>query len=212
MTRYFKSCFLIIACLLILSCKKNNQSPVAENNTYQPTTKGSYWKYNQVSPTLAATETVTMTGATNVFNSRLYYEYESVFATSNSSARATGYFYEKDGVVMSATLHGPESIFLKANAVVGETWVYMGPASDQANGINISEPYSVVAEVVAKEINYSVAGKTFKDVIHLKFKKRADSGTTTPMYDCYVAKGVGLIERISADGKTTSQLVEYSIK
>jgi len=212
MSLRFNYCFLIIACLFTLGCKKNNQTPVTENKTYQPTSKGSYWKYNQVSPTLSATETITMTGATSVFNSGLYFEYESVFETGNSSAKATGYFYEKDGVVMSATLHGPESLFLKANAAVGETWVYTKLISIDFAGGNVSESYNIIAEVVSKGITRTVAGKTFTDVIDLKFKQQPKSGAATAMYDCYVAKGVGLIERVSDDAKTTSSLIEYSIK
>ena len=57
----------------------------------------------------------------------------------------------------------------------------------------------------------TVAGKQFFNVIHLKHRKKTSSGAVTDMYDYYVAKGVGMIERKSADGSISS-LVEYSIK
>lgn len=199
--------------LMAFGCKKSDQSPEDESkNNYQPVTKGSYWKYSNLTPSGSNLETVTMTGATKVINTRTYYEYESVLGSNQSGLSATGYFYAKDGIVMSALSDNSEVIFLKENAVVGETWIYSGPMSDKILGQVASEPYTIVAKLVEKGITHTVAGKAFTNVIHVKYIKNPNSGPTTDLYDYYIAKGVGMVERKTVDGGSNSLLVDYSIK
>ncbi len=150
-----------------------------------------------------------MTGASKIINNRLYFEHNTVHQGGNNS---TGYLFSKDGVVMSSTGDN-ESLFLKENAAIGETWIYMGPFKEQqAIGGYVVGSYTIVSELIEKGITYTVAGKTFKDVIHIKHRNHSSSGTKTNINDYYLARGVGMIERRSADGKDVSSLVEYSIK
>lgn len=202
---------LAILTTAFLSCKKGNNEPAETlNNTYQPVTKGSYWKYNEVSPYGTKVSTTTMTGEKVVINNRIYDEYTTVIDGLNTTG--IGYFYVKDGIIMATASSSSEALFLKENAAVGETWIFMGPMNDEVPGNITSETYSIIAKVIEKGIAHTVAGKTFKNVIHIKHIQQFTSGATVDLNDYYIAKGVGMIERKKADGTFSSLLIDYSIK
>jgi len=186
-----------IVVLMALGCKKNNESPdTGSKDTYQPVTKGSYWKYINPSTGEIAT-TNTMTGATTVVNGRVYHEYKSVEPPGRENF---GHYYSENGMVMTFNING-EVLMLKDGAAVGESWV------------SVTTPtYSLIAKTLEKGITYVVSGRTFTNVIHIKTVKQYSVGATDDYYDYYFAKGVGLIERKEPNGAPSLSLSDYSIK
>ncbi|MGY3214051.1 hypothetical protein [Mucilaginibacter sp. HD30] len=204
--------FIIV--LMACGCKKNNESPdTGSKNSYQPVSRESFWKYKEIGPSgTPLTTLVTMTGATKTINGHMYYEYTTQLAPSG--AKGTGYSYSENGIVRSA-IGDVENLFLKENAAIGETWTYMGPMADKEEirpGVFVDSYSTVIAKVVEKGINYTVEGKAFANVIHIKQMKQYSSGATIDLDDYYIAKGVGMIERKSADGTNGSLLVDYAVK
>ena len=199
--------FIIV--LMAFGCKKDNDSPnTGSKNTYQPVTKGSYWKYNGLS-TGTVFSTITMTGATMTLNGRIYYEHKTVL--EQSGTESTGHFNSENSEVRSFAGNN-EALFLKENAAIGETWVSLRVDGSTSSGPMYQEPYTVIAKIVETGINYTVAGKTYTNVIHSKHMRQFSSGATSDLYDYYVAKGVGMIERKNPDGSSSTALLEYSIK
>jgi hypothetical protein len=207
---------LLFIASIALGCKKSRETPESvSNNSYQPVTKGSYWKYQDFfSGTAPRYSTITMTGDQIYIEARRYYKYQSVI--EGVSNIATGYFHAENGVVMSGlgVNGGEESLFLNENAGIGETWFLKKAVSNAATGgvsYPVTEPTVTIVKLVEKGITHSVGGKSFKNVIHTKHMQQLSSGQTVDVHDYYIAKGVGMIERRSADG-SGSLLVEYSIK
>lgn len=197
-----------IMMLMAFGCKKDNESPdTGSKDTYQPVTKGSYWKYNGLS-TGTVFSTITMTGATMTLKGHIYYEHKTVL--EQSGTESAGYFNSENGEVRSSAGNS-ESLFLKENAAIGETWV-SAIVDGSPSGPIYQEPYKVIAKIVERGINYTVAGKTYTNVIHTKHMRQFSSGATTDLYDYYIAKGVGMIERKNPDGSSSTALLEYSIK
>ena len=209
-----KTLLFLFLSVTILGCKKASETPDAGNNSYQPVSKGSYWKYSDTSPSGSSQSTFTMTGEQINIEGRIYYKYTVV--NNGESYLGAGYFYAENGVVMSATRPADgESLFLKEDAAVGETWYLNKPVSVAATG-GIGFPYPetvvTVVKLVEKGISHTVSSKTFTNVIHTKHSQQFTSTGTIDVEDYYIAKGVGMIERRSADGTNRSILVDYSIK
>ena len=152
--------------------------------------------------------TITMTGATMTLNSRTYYEHKTVL--EQLGTESAGYFSSENGEVRTSAGNN-ESLFLKENAAIGETWIAL-IADGSSSGPVYQEPYRVIGKIVEKGINYTVAGKTYTNVIHTKHVRQYSSGATSDLYDYYIAKGVGMIERKNPDGSSSTALLEYSVK
>ena len=210
-----KTLLLLFLCATLFSCKKSSETPDSGNNSYQPVSKGSYWKYNVTGPSGTSESIVTMTGYQIKIEGRGYYQYTTTIAGIVASP-GTGYFYAENGVVMSATVPADGgSLFLKENAAVGETWISRtssGPTAGVITSFPIAEPYSIVVKLIEKGVSRTVAGRTFKNVIHTQHSLQLNSGATTQLEDYYIAKGVGMIEAKSTDGTVGSMLVDYAIK
>ncbi|WP_345949487.1 hypothetical protein ABDD95_21825 [Mucilaginibacter sp. PAMB04274] len=182
---------------------------------YQPLTKGSFWKYDNILATSVDVNTVTITGNTSKINRKTYYE-----AINDSQANGTtiGFYNNDGGVYRFRTTNAvvgitAELTFLDENKAVNETWT--APITD--NGLVNNIPGRLVGKVVEKGISHTVNGKTFKDVIHTAADLQYDTGgySTVLTYNLYYAKGIGLIEQVSTIAGVTivnTKLVEYSIK
>ena len=210
-----KTLLLLFLCATLFSCKKSSETPDSGNNSYQPVSKGSYWKYSNTSRFGTSLSTITMTGEkATIAEGRVFHQYTVTY--SGSVSTGYGYFYAESGMVMSVTVPmDGESLFLKEGAAVGETWLLKKPLSPAATGIidfPYTEPYVIIVKVIERDISRTVAGKTFKNVIHTQHIKQLNSGATISLEDYYIAKGVGMIEHDSEGGNNTSLLVDYTIK
>ena len=93
---------------------------------------------------------------------------------------------------------------LKENAAVGTLW------SDTItlNGQDAVYTYTIVSKGMPK----TVAGITYADVIHVHEQTTIDlSGTVIPAgkSEYYFARGIGLIESLSIDDFTSTQLLHH---
>lgn len=226
--------FLSLTCLLS-ACQKdkpdftgyqqtggstpNNGSTLTLGDSYQPVTKGTYYKYVITTPGSANdTASLTITGATTTFNSKTYY------ATTYNLPNGQSYIDYQDFLCPSSTIYSErditatdttELLYLKTDAAVGQTWSAELFKANDTTGIQSKD----VGTMIAKNMTKTVLGKTYSNVIHtqLDAQVQALSGgpfTSLSTSDYYVAKGIGVIEfDITIFGITVKQqLLDYTIK
>lgn len=189
---------LVIALVIsVTGCKLD--APVfpegtPKSDSYQPVSKGSYWKYNADVAGIPITQTTTMTGATQTINGKLYYTANTTTGTQSENT----YYYHGEGkyTFRSTTLINGitlEFTYLTDNMTVGQKWTV--PVTD--DGTVNSFPAQLVGEVMESGISKVVSGKTFTDVVHTKLLLQYNitgAMETWQTYDFYTAKGVGLIQ------------------
>lgn len=195
-----------------------DSSAVSSANSYQPTSDGSTWVYdNKVIGGGTTQVTIKMTGGTTIFGGKTYYNASS---TSPGQLPSNGYFYNDSNIyiVRSTSPAVPGLVinmqYLDTRLKVGETW--SNPATDNGsiNGI----PAKMVGTIMEIGVNKTVGDKTFNNVIHIQIDLQYDYGTgfqSAMLYDYYVAKGVGMIEQDSKVGGNDfnkQTLVSYTIK
>lgn len=187
------------------------------SDSYQPTTKGSTWKYSvQLVGVDPVEQTITMTGGSTLINGKTYYEATSVSKTLGSS---TGYFYS-DGSVYSTRASSIaagvtlDMQYLDLSKSVGAYWTSKVNDSGYVNGI----PGQFRGTIAEKGITKTIGGKSFTDVIHTTIDLQYDYGSgfeTFMTYEYYLAKGVGLIELdTTAFGfdSTKETILTYDVK
>ncbi|WP_299354404.1 hypothetical protein [Mucilaginibacter sp.] len=194
-------------------------------DSYQPATKGTYWKYSatimntQAQPPVNMTElqTTTMTGATITINNKVYYTANSVVDTMKGYV----YFYHGNNTYSyRSNLISPdvvvEYVYLKDNAAVGVTWTSPITDSGKINGT----PAQIVGSIIEKDISITLAGKTFTNVTHTQLLLQYDTGTgfsTFQNMDYYIAKGIGIIriytKNIQFSTTTSNNIItDYTVK
>nr|WP_294792792.1 hypothetical protein [uncultured Mucilaginibacter sp.] len=194
-----KTLSLLVIALVICATGCKLDTPVfpegtPKSDSYQPVTKGSYWKYNAISSGLTLTQTTTMTGATQTINGKLYYTANTTTGTQSENS----YYYHGNGkyTFRSTTLMNGitlEFTYLTDNMAVGQKWT--APVTD--DGTVNSFPAQLVGEVMERGISKVVSGKTFTDVVHTKLLLQYNitgAMETWVTYEFYTAKGVGLIQ------------------
>ena len=147
------------------SCKKQN--PTIELS-YSPTTVGSSWNYEGY---LVEPNSNQMTGRAIKKFGKVYYE-----KNVSTSLESYSYFGTKEGDNYYTIVTDPadimkenEVIYLKANAVVGETWI--NEIKYGSSTLGTQWKY----ELLEKGITKTVDGRTFTDVIHTE---RISNGLT----------------------------------
>ncbi len=186
-------------------------------DTYQPVTKGSFWKYKDSALT-GATTLMTITGQQKTIGSRTY---QVVTSETTGQPPAEAYFYVAKPVfglrqdVNNGIATTIEFIYLNDTASVGYTWTDNMPP---VNGLAAR----FIGTIMERNISKTVAGKNFTNVIHTQLNLEYDlpilGWTNFAVYDYYIAKGVGIIriETTSTFGgfgiKTVADLIDYSIK
>jgi hypothetical protein len=220
---------LFLPSFYLLSCQKevdrNTLSPAggnggAGNNTqgsFHPTSAGSWWKYKDTAT--GSTSTSTIVNRTKTINGILY----TAIVGENSAQKDTAwiaspqpnyYMYEKGtspntGASYDVTFH-----YLNDTASVGYNWQY---TAGQGNGFTAY----IQTIIVERNINMTVGGKSFNNVIHTRLIWSYDIlGTVMEVmsYDYFIAKGVGII-KVRSEGqnllsgfKACYDLIDYSIK
>lgn len=163
------------------------------SDSYQPVTKGTYWKYNADVAGVPLTQTTTMTGATETINGKLYYTANTVTGPQSENS----YYYHGGGKYTfrgTSLMNGItlEFVYLVDNITVGQKWT--APVTD--DGTVNTFPAQLVGEIMEVGITKVVSGKTFTNVVHTKLQLQYNiSGAmeTWVTYEFYTAKGVGLI-------------------
>lgn len=188
------------------------------SDSYQPVTKGSYWKYRATAGSIIDTSTITMTGATATFNGKTYYIANS---TSRTTGASTGYYHaDNHQISLRATslMAGitAEFYYLNDTMAVNHTWISTLTDDGKVNGV----PGRLVGKVIEKGVSKTVGGKAFANVIHTQLDLQYDYGLgtgymSTMTYDYYTAKGVGMIKVETSVGGVligSTDIIDYAIK
>lgn len=204
------------AAVLMAGCKSKKNDPKPGSDSYFPVSSGSTWSYKDVVGDANNTLTITMTGATSVFNSKTYYTASSV---SSAHGTSTGYYYAADNAYAIRATNVSAGITIELqmgndSKAVGDTWT----TTPTDNGTISGFPARTVNTIKEKGITKVVNGKTFTDVIHTQVDLQYNLGsgfTSTALYDFYLAKGVGMIETdtsVSGNIYEKETITDYSIK
>ena len=146
------------------SCKKKKSDPPpTPPQNFQPTSTGSTWSYSSISNGAPAVNyTLTSTGNDSLINGTAY----KIFTNSggpNEYYNKTGNDYSRYSF-FQALNQAVELLYLKENYNVGQKWTQR--KNGTINGVAVTADLD--CEVVEKNINYTVNGKTFSEVTHLK--------------------------------------------
>ncbi|MGF7079158.1 hypothetical protein [Mucilaginibacter sp. UYCu711] len=184
---------------------------------YQPTTKGSNWKYTTTVDATTLTQATSMTGATLKINNKLYY---TATTTLNTDKGYTYYYHDNDIYSYRSDMISPdlviEYIYLKDNWDIGKTWT--APITD--NGLLNGFPAQIIGKILEKDITKAVGGKTYSNVIHTHLELQYNTTGSFVTYqdiDYYIAKGVGIVYIVTKNstnstGTNTTTLTDYTIK
>lgn len=186
-------------------------------NTYQPITKGTVWKYAKNSVVAGPeTETQIMTGGKTVYNKKFYYTVSTQTPAGEDSLTryahdANDYYISNESKTGGFTV---EFLYLKEDHIVGRVWTAQVTPDGLVNGI----PARIQGVVIEKNINITISGLKFSNVIHTRLQFQYDQGTgftTTDVIDYYIAKGIGILRVDYSDGQTISSnklVTDYEIK
>jgi hypothetical protein len=210
---------LAFSVAFVTSCKIDEpESPLKGNvyNTYQPVSKGSYWKYTKTSATGSTGETQTITGGKDLINKKIYYTIRTQSATtddtlSHFSHKGDSYVFRTESKNAGVSI---EYLYLKDDYIIGRTWKATLTDDGVINGV----PAQIVGAVLEKGITKYVSDKKFNEVVHTRLNFQYNYGTgytTAEVIDYYVAKGIGIIEIDYSDGttiKASNKITDYNIE
>ena len=215
--------FFVFAVALLASCQKEVDDIIGtggggggSNNPassdYQPVSANSEWDY--MSTSMGSSHTVAL-GTDTIINSLRYYK----FNKTSSAGTERGYISKVNGVYRTYGDFDPaaqvvELIYLK-DEPIGSNWT---------NTISVSGFSNYHKYTVSKrDIQHTVAGKTYNSVIELTYDFSVDDPLGGPVINAgggkyYYAKGVGLIEAyfgfsfFGVSSTDTTRLVNYIIR
>jgi len=212
-----KLLLLIFSIILILSCSKNPTEPdkkylngnTSPENSYDPTSKGTWWKYNFNSDT-SGTFMLFTVGDEILIDDEYYAERNTQIDSWNKKQyiRFNGndiYLLQQiDDTVMKKE---SEFLLLKTNAQIGEIWTTV-------TNLPEGEIFKYDCKIINRDFSMTVRKKIFQNVIEIKmtvFNKQ--NGILEPVVEnyYYYAKGIGLIRSESA-AFGSYDLVDYEIK
>lgn len=220
-----KALLLITFSLMILAsaCKldapvyptSNNGPNNSGSDSFQPVTAGTYWRFNGDVGGVPLTQTITMTGATEMVAGKLFYVGTNVMGGVSA---ANNYYHGGGNYILRGTSLGGgitlDFVYLIDDMTVGRTWTARLTADGTVNTV----PAQFVGKLVEANITRTISGKSFTDVVHTQGQLQYNlTGTmeTFQTYDFYIARGVGLIQIESSTNtgiKTVNSIAEYSIK
>ncbi|MGZ3752484.1 MAG: hypothetical protein ACXVB0_25075 [Mucilaginibacter sp.] len=216
-----KQNFLIILAVVTLgfsSCKKSSgpKPSTSSPDTYLPVSSGSHWTYKDVVNGTTFTSTITITGATTVFNGKTYY---NISGTSTKNGPSTGYFYTGnhsyvERAPLAAASTTVELQLGNDSQPAGYSWTTTPTDDGYINGVAAQ----TINTIMEKDITKTVNGKTFNNVIHTQLDLQYDFGAgfeSIAVYDVYLAKGVGMIQIETSTSGTlyeSETLTNYTIK
>lgn len=188
---------------------------------YLPLTANTYWKYRATSSSTATvdTSTTTVTGNTATFNGLLYTQatvVSKLFGTSQGYYFVGNHAYIVRGTSLINGITTQLELFVD-NLPVGGTWTSQVTDIGTINGV----PAQLVGYITGINLTKTVSGITFNSVAHTTLHLQYNFGlgfTDNAVYDCYIAKGVGIIENdadLSSSGinlTTSSVIIDYSVK
>jgi hypothetical protein len=190
--------------VVFASCSKDDkddeeETPPPANVSYQPLTVGSTWTY-KTKNNITSTEgsyVLAVTGADTSINGKAYKVFSRTGAGNEYYYNSNDEYYQFGGI---ANVTAPtELLYLKSNTAVGANWTETKNVTIPGVG---DATVKVTYTNVEKLISYSVEGKDYADVIHVKLDLSdvTLSGTPVPIVSqdlhFYYAKGIGRIKQI----------------
>ncbi len=189
----------------------------ATSDSYQPVTKGSYWKYAYTKDGVTDTATTTITGLTIAYNNTPYSEAATTYKQHNfpdvtSYLSSGSHVYKALSIAKSDTSN---LYFFNDTTALNNTWT----AKVNNSGIVNGQQARYVGDIVEQNISLTVEGKTYTGVTHskiyLQYLQGDNSYTTTETYDFFMVQGIGAIEiftSTSAGSNSSRALISYLIK
>jgi hypothetical protein len=219
--------FLLSICFSACKQVAYKAPPPAPAASYLPQTYGSTWTYRdslfgETTDTVAVhgikidTLSYTVNGATTDFNSNVCY---NVSVASRLYGNSMAYYLARSHVYAlyesSMPLGFIVTQLLVDTASAGYTWTSAPVLYTFYNG----NPIQSINTIQEKNITMVVGGRTFENVIHTSANIQLNQNNTgyhnIAYFDLYVAKGVGLIEKVAyyyGSLNETETLLNYSIK
>lgn len=191
--------YLIYAGLLFLSlqsCKKSSETPDEKTASYINTKSGSTWTYHEINSSQGSNQesdyTITSSANDTTINNKSYHIYTYSFGGNKYLNQTNRDYYEyADFADLGQSF---ERLYLKANAVVNETW------SQDVNVPIPNLPISIKLKLNNQVLdigNRTVSGKAYDDVVHVKTAVTSTdipaSNLTTDIHS-YFAPQYGMIE------------------
>ncbi len=185
---------------------------ITTSESYIPLTESTFWVYQDSATNRL--DTATVLGEVLVHDN---INYKKVRVVSDGQEDYSYYGIKDHNYYLYGEESGITATMLVLNdlAEVGSSWVYdMGMINNlPARGTGI---------VVEKNITYTVAGKTYQNVIHTRYViayNILNSYVDVATYEFYFAQGIGIIKVQSSvtDGANSMQvatrnLVDYTVK
>jgi len=206
--------------LFVTGCKLDNSitpsGTTTTSNSYQPTTKGSYWKYSYTSNNVNDTLTLTMTGTSATLYGQTYYEGSNSFQL-HKFPDATCYFSQNSHIYNKLTMASADTVnqyYFNDTTAINGTWMATANNVGKINGLEAR----FAGQIVEQNISLTVSGVTYTGVSHSKVYLQYSSGEgyySYATYDYFMVKGIGIIEMFYTDttGANISEaLISYSIK
>jgi hypothetical protein len=176
------------------------------NGDYFPTTSGSKWIYQYI-PKVGTVDTfsVNVEAGEIPLDTLSFSQFTTSIGDTYYFAKKNGNYYAYSTVDFDYTLifdSIPQFFvypFLKENAAKNDTWSTDPQPNYIANGTKGST--KAVFTIMQKGVQYTIAGKTYSDVIEVKRDIMfAPDGSTTYTAllsgSCFYAKGYGLIDQV----------------
>jgi hypothetical protein len=216
--------FFVFAAIVLASCQKEVDDLIGNsggnggsgnNNTstdYQPVSANSEWNYSSTS---AGNYTLKSLGTDTTINARRYYKFDNSSSQGAERvylAKSNGVYWQYGESVIGGVVL--ELIYLKDSAI-GTNWTN----TISIGGFNNYHKYTVSA----KDIQRTVNGKTFNNVIELTYQMSLDDPLGGGILNVgggkqYYAKGVGPIESyfkvgfLGVNVSDTTKLMSYTIR
>lgn len=217
--KYMKTLQLIIfTVILLISCSTNDpvgpennykNGNTAPENSYNPTSKGTWWKYQLNTDSNGPYMICTVTDEIQIDG--IFYaeilkkvdsiEFKQYFRFMNSS------LYELHQFDSSGLKSNYEVLFLKTDAKIGQKWSTVTTFAD-------SSILRYDCEIINRDFSMTVRNKLYQNVIEIKIFISIDiEGNLVPFAENYYfyTKGIGLIRTESIDAGSYD-LVDYEIK
>ena len=207
--------FFVFSIFVFAACQKevddNPGGGGANTSDYQPVSANSEWNYSSTS---IGNYSVKALGSDTMINGRKYYKFDNVTAQGINRGylgKANGVYWQYGESPVGGIIL--EQIYLKDSAI-GTSWTN----TITLNGFSNYHKYTVSARDIQRTVN----GKTFNNVIELTYELSLDN----PLGGIinagggkqYYAKSVGAIEQYFAAGflginvSDTTKLISYTIR
>lgn len=194
-----KRILLLVIVIAFIGCKKDNSDAPTSNYIYLNTKPASTWTYHEVNNSTGTTQisdyTITSSSNDSSINGRNYHVYHYSYGGSQYLSKTNNNYYEYDPIP-GGFGEAVERWYLTDNTSKGASWTQ--DFSIVVPGFPLGKvPVKVSNTIAEKDIERTVSGITYKNVIHVKTTISSslipESGITSEI-DSYFAPDYGLIE------------------